>query len=276
MSWSSLQTELAFKSWIVRNSDRLNGLKTFFRDGFQYIPVDPDKVVLLKLEPQDSRDSMDNEYIVGCVVNRLRDLSPNFVFTYGRGRGHKGPHILLEHVPGVTLSRFHGGFKNMLNYCLQTIFAMSMAHDLIGLTHYNLHRKNVVLKKLKRKHLVPYYVDKEIVYFETDRIPVVIDFGRSYTNHGGGHTLEHKNVKPEPNHAHDLFYFWNSALSRGYPKELKIILSWYEMEPHSEIPTVINTLNPKMLTGEELLEKCRKYFGFRPSKSKHLPIYQSV
>jgi hypothetical protein len=274
--WSSLETELALKNRIIRNADRLNELKTTFRDGFQYIPLDPERVVLLKLEPEDTRDSLENEYKVGMVINQLRNLSPNFVFTYGRGYSREGSHILLEHVPGVTIAMYKGSFKKRLNFCLQTIFAMDMAYDLIGLTHYNLHRKNVILKKLGRKYLVPYYLNSKLMYFETDRIPVIIDFGRSYTHYGGGHTLESKSVKPKPNHVHDIIYFWNSSLSREYPKELKIILSWYGLEPDSDVCSVIDTLEPKLLSGEELLEKCRKHFGYTPSKSKskRLPIYR--
>jgi len=222
MAWTSLETEKKFQKLIVDNSKTLGRQIIPFRPGFYQVHLEGRKI-LLKQAPLDGRDNFQNEFEVGYRLNRLRNKSPNFVFTYGVGMGH----ILLEYIPGFPIGSYRGSFRKLLGYVLQTIFALKYAYDILGFTHHNLHRQNVILKKLPQKMRVPYYVDGQIVYFETDRIPVIIDFGRSYTHKIGGHYLPSRGVYPKANHFRDIYYYYHSALQRRYPRELEIILKWY-------------------------------------------------
>lgn len=271
MAWLSIESEKKFLEGIIENSKELKNKKVEFRPGFQVINVG-DRKVLLKQAPSDGRDNFENEFAIGTLLNRLRDKSPNFVFTYGSEKGKRGKHILLEYVPGFTLGSYRGQFKKLLGYVLQTLFAVKYAYDELGFTHHNLHRQNVILKKLPRVMRIPYFVDGEIVFFDTDRIPVIIDFGRSYTHETGGHSLPSKGVYPKANYFRDFYYFLHSSLRRIYPQELEILLNWYGLPLSSNPCLEANLLNPKLRSGKKLLQMCRKVFGYRPLRRRPAKI----
>jgi hypothetical protein len=266
--WSSYETELRFRQSIIKNAERWIQRKIPFMGlkGFHEIPT-VRKTLLLKEEAKDGRDNFDNEYSIGLILNELRDYSPNFVFTYGQGINKRGRYIWLEHIPGITIGSYLGSFENLLGYVLQVIFAITFAYEVYGFTHYNLHRQNIVLRKLRRRKCIPYIVGDKVIYIETDRIPVIIDFGRSFTLETGGHTLSSRGVHSRPNHFHDIYYFLNSSLGRRFPKQLKMILKWYGVEPSDDACVVVNDLKPKILSCQELLQLCEKHFSMKWSST---------
>ncbi len=261
--WTSYESEEEFKRYIIENSRRLSSKRTSFRDGFYQIDTGRG-IVLLKERPMDDRDNFENEFRIGLLLNTIRNLTPNFVYTYGRGYTSDGQHILLSYVPGRSIAHFRGPFLAMLNYVIQTLLALELAYNKFGFTHYNLHRNNVVLKVLPERKLVPYLVDGKIIHFDTDAIPVIIDMGRSYTHSIGGHVLESKSVYSRANHFHDIYYFLNSTLGRIYTTELEEILSWYGVKPSENPCSIVDTLKPKVVSMTVFLEKARKSFGYTP------------
>jgi len=69
---------------------------------------------------------------------------------------------------------------------MQTVYAIAYAEKEIGFTHYDLHDENVLIKKLGEYKDVQYYGrDNNIVYFNTNSIPVIIDYGFSTMNTNG-------------------------------------------------------------------------------------------
>jgi hypothetical protein len=289
IDWTSTETLSYVHRWIESNK-QIFRRRVNFRVGFVQINV-PGRIfkmrdsstsstgyldnvaILLKEPPRDNRDSFSNELRVGLQLNKLRNTIPNFVYTYGKvaGRNRNGntqEYIILEHVPGITLSLYTGSFRKHLCYTLQVILALEIAYHELGFTHYNAHRRNIVLKKLSQKKLIRY----GDVLIETDRVPIIIDVGRSYTRATGGHNLPIRGVYPIPNHFHDVYYCLHSALRRLYPKQLETILSWYGVTPSTNPCITVHTLRPRNLSGKDLLLKCQEVFGFVPVTNPELPI----
>jgi len=268
MAWISYRDERAFGQLIKRNQAKwletgksLN--KILYKVNFAK------RSFILKKPPLDDRDNFTNEYLVGKHVNYLRQISPNFVFTYYQAEWN-----VLEFIPGVTLKEYTGSFHSLLGYIIQVILAVTVAYEQCKFTHYNLHRSNIVLRKLPQKMLVPYHLKSGTIYIPTRRVPVLIDFGRSCTDKVAGHELSSQGVYPKPNHFHDIYYFVRAALRNGYRVQMREILSWYGVTTKYQ-PGKTSEISPKILTPKQLLDKFEQVFNYKiDSLNSRYPIYQ--
>lgn len=234
----------------------------FHIPGFRIISSD-EHAIVLKCEPSDERDNFDNELRTGLLLNTLRDKCPNFVFTYGMKTIESTRYLFIEYIPGLTIGYYKDNFLELIGYIIQVLLAITIANKTFGFTHYNLHRQNVVMKPLRKKRWIKYELLDETIYVETDHIPVIIDFGRSYTHKYGGHTLEVKGVYPKENILHDSWYFLYSVLSKTFPDELKIILDWYNL-PLVDHPYKITELTcTKEIPVLDFIRKCEEHFGYK-------------
>lgn len=221
---------------------------------FRKICLPNGEIILCKGKPQDNRDNFITEISAGLIINKLN--MENFVRTHG----YTEDEVYLNYVPGPLLSKFKGPFEIMLNYVLQVLLATEIAYEKYGFTHYNLHRNNIIIRPVKRRKLT-YRLKDGNVHLYTDGIATIIDFGRSYTDVTGGHTLEESNVYPKPNRFHDIYFFLHSALSRTYPDELREILSWYNVPVSLSPCRDIFKYTPKLISGKTLVRKCQKRFN---------------
>lgn len=189
-------------------------------NGFAYITElnNPNKVfipnslfVIKKLQTNNTKDieASKHEYVVGCILNSLRQLIPNFSCVFGyfscgetttaRDGGvgswcvntfpdQQTSYIIYENVDNsrslsdVINSKL--STQKYLEYILQFSLALKLANKLYNFTHYDCHPSNVLLKKLPQNVLIKYPFslshNTQDIYIETDSIVTFIDYGYSY------------------------------------------------------------------------------------------------
>jgi hypothetical protein len=70
--------------------------------------------------------------------------------------------------------------EQYLNVLTQVVFAIGMAADQVGFTHYDLHGENVLVKKLDEPITIAYDTPVGKRYVTTMFVATIIDFGRSH------------------------------------------------------------------------------------------------
>lgn len=151
-----------------------------------------------------------HEVFVGKVLNSLRTLIPNFVYTYGYffdvcGDENRTPkkgiksvcntqgksyYTLYERVePGIALNKYTKAtkkFSDFLEKYLQILFSLNTAQKL-DFTHYDLHDRNVILRSLPniKKFNIKYILEGKEYYIKTDYVATIIDYGFSYIKRDG-------------------------------------------------------------------------------------------
>jgi tRNA A-37 threonylcarbamoyl transferase component Bud32 len=273
--WRSSRTEQKFSDSLYKRLDPANQptLDTY-RKGFKAITI-KDRKVLLKEPPRDERDDFTNELRAGLAINSLRDDVPNFMWTYGLVTlKDRQRYIALEHIPGETIHSWiedKPSFKKVFHVIVQVLLSIKVAYMKMGTSHYNLHTGNVILKKLDQPYLVNYTINGETYTVETKLMPVLIDFGRTYTHRTGGHTLKSDGIKPVPNHQFDIYVFLHSVLGKDYREELAEILSWFGVEVSVHYRRTIHSIELKDLSMKDFFRKAKKAFGYVPTKHDKVP-----
>lgn len=180
-----------------------------------------------------------HEWWVGVNLNQLRRMGiPNFVYTYGgisicsppliasrdsqskevnknriltwcNNSKYAAPYLISENIQGgVAFAEYvqKGNFGVFLNGYLQILFALQIAHEKYGFTHFDLHEKNVLCREIPvhtsvqsstsistnqsigvEMFSIPYPYKGETIYLSTDFIAMLIDFGYSHIQVGGEH-----------------------------------------------------------------------------------------
>jgi len=153
---------------------------------------------VLKTSFQD----LDNEYIIGLEINKLRKLIPNFILTYAffkcgqsntknpllcdGGKNLKNILVLEKVNESLTLERWlknrNYSIIEFLNVILQVFSSLKIAKNEMGFTHYDLHTQNVLLSKLQRMTNFKYYFgDIKDIYINNIRYAaVILDYEFSY------------------------------------------------------------------------------------------------
>jgi hypothetical protein len=148
-----------------------------------------------------------HEYIVGAfALNNLRSYLPNFAYVFGTfdcaspviglekeidtwcGFQPGVHYVLYENVnPSVTLGDLNKtiSFPLFLNYYLQVLLALRLAHKKYDFTHYDLHDQNVLVRALGRPVSLEYETPRGVSYLETEGIATIIDYGQSHVKIGG-------------------------------------------------------------------------------------------
>jgi hypothetical protein len=172
----------------------------------------------------EARDGVHEAFVGFFALNPLRNVCPNFMYTYAAFRcappiaskqigtvaswcstvnkddSKNITYTVLENLAdekGKVLSvrkalidpRFETEFSvwNFFSTLAQLVSAFATAWKYCEFTHYDLHEDNVVLTPVgdKRGVLIPYNVEGQIVYVLTQHIATVIDYGMSHVKIGG-------------------------------------------------------------------------------------------
>lgn len=182
-----------------------------------------------------------HEVFVGLMgTNNLRKFIPNFSFIYGGfscsppiiGTDDDVKDFCTKLRPGLPLNyalyenvtpavSAHDLIKRMsgeefLNFYLQLVLALAVAHEQILFTHFDLHDKNVLARQLNRPVNILYPVRGKEYHVKTDLVATVIDYGFSsfeyqgmYFSSLGGLVSYIGNVKDFP--LYDAFKFLAAA-----------------------------------------------------------------
>ena len=160
--------------------------------------------------PRGNGDDLVHEYFIGLMgTNKLRFYVPNFAYMYGAFKcsppiigedsqveswcstsPHKVNYILYENIsPSVSLNRYiRNGCtaRQWLEIYMQVLYALNVANEKIGFTHYDLHSDNVLVRDIgEGMFQIPYNTENgRTEYMEVGKVATIIDFGISRIRSG--------------------------------------------------------------------------------------------
>jgi len=260
-----------------------NRIYSCFYDNFKLL------IKLEELECDD--DNITLEYNVGLEINKLRKSCPNFVATlayldcYCKKSKLTLTHklkdkyylngIVIEYVEGSHINNYIP-FQQHLRIFLQIVMALHFARIKIDFTHYNLHRGNVIIKQLDGDYVIKY----GDFYLQTNSIPIIIDYGRSYTKYTGGHEYHGKGVYDHSCWQHDIYYYLHNTLNKSYPREFEMLLKFYGLKHDLDYGFIsqlrkIGSQKGIYRSPDELLKFIIDTFNFKPIyNNTHMTLYK--
>lgn len=174
-----------------------------------------DDTFIIKAPRDPKNPTLLHEYFVGVYgLNQVRAIVPNFAYIMGgfkcslpvvddekrvvawcNDNDNPIDYVIYENVtPGKTLSDVikDSDFETWLNYYLQIIYALHIAHKMADYTHYDLHTDNVIIREVPqgrggKKFAIKYETERGHEYIVTDRVATVIDYGLSHIMYDGRH-----------------------------------------------------------------------------------------
>lgn len=171
-------------------------------EGSEVLYDDDSKVYRLKLGSQEQSDfivktdkpeTMVREYIIGRVMNEMRDLIPNYMYTFGIFKGASSTALFLEKIQGASIkaSLSNMTFQEFLQVFCQLLLAFEVAQRKVGFCHFDTHVDNVILRPVDTPYEYTLSFDETNTQVKvvTNRIPVIIDYGLS--------CIEGSNRRPE-------------------------------------------------------------------------------
>ena len=143
----------------------------------KYSDIHVDDVNALIIKRYRKGTTTRETYIGFFHINRLRYIIPNFVYTIN----YTSSHILLEYIPGDTLSDLEYISTESTIECLaQLLLALEIAQREIGFTHFDLHYDNIILRPIDSPYTYIVIIDNiEYTVVCEDFIPTIIDYGYS-------------------------------------------------------------------------------------------------
>jgi hypothetical protein len=169
---------------------------------------DPKPLFVIKIPKQlNNTEDFYNEAAAGIVaLNQLKDIIPNFVYTYGymycnflnvknqplKVCDNPGnvPYLVIESVlNSVTMGSMVSKVnmytdEQVVNCMLQVLNASAFAQDKLKFTHYDLHDRNVLISPQQRPMYIPFILgDSQIqntnYLLAGEHLATIIDFGLS-------------------------------------------------------------------------------------------------
>lgn len=135
------------------------------------------------------------EYILGKALNKLRQITPSFMYTFslfGCGLSKTKricttkkslPLLILEKVDGISMEKFikepSTTFVEWLKVYVQILLNLEIAQKLYKFNHNDLHTDNVMIRKHKQPITYSFNSETKTYKVTTDTFPVLIDFGYS-------------------------------------------------------------------------------------------------
>lgn len=151
-----------------------------------------------------------HEYFMGLAcLNKLRKYTPGFAYVLGgfqcaplqlyNAKGVMNTfcqsaydnvnYVIYEKIDGSSLEDYIATSNTVeiqnvrkskfLVYFIQILFTLQIAQERNRFVHNDLHQQNIILRKLRTFMWVKYTINKKDYYVVTDRIPTIIDYGRS-------------------------------------------------------------------------------------------------
>ena len=154
---------------------------------------------VIKVPKNPSTSIAYHEYFVGLSLNTLRQKIPNFAYIYGifkcsppvfdvEGRlstwcHSEGPQVhyimyepIEDSVPMQEYVATCSG-NDFLNVYLQVLYASSEAYLAFDFTHYDIHTKNVLIRKIYQpQFFIEYTTENGLEYLLANRIATIIDY----------------------------------------------------------------------------------------------------
>ena len=233
---------------------------------------------------EDIRNMLFEYYIGSRFINKLRNKTPNFMYTYGifmcnplvnvtQTTGSKDTtttsmsvnfcndnnknniYLLFEKIDGVNLHDYvmeiktEKGLENLINSIIQIIISLDIAQKEGQYVHNDLHSENIMLRTIKNPIEYNYIVGKSKYKMKLDYIATIIDYGMNRfveNNIPLGVTVSEK---------YDLYPFKNSVGTDLYKLLISSIFSLVVM-CHKK-PDIHKNLSNKI---DEVLEFFISFF----------------
>jgi hypothetical protein len=164
---------------------------------------------VVKAPRNPEEEDLIHELFIGLQLNKLRRFIPNFAYVYG-GFNCSPPfifkdkqmaawcnndresikYVLYENIEGSesvgTLIQRGCDFTQWLNWYLQALYAINLAHRKMDFTHYDLHTDNILVRKTGNVS-IGYTTENGTEYINTTSIATLIDYGRAHVKYGNRH-----------------------------------------------------------------------------------------
>lgn len=183
------------RTYIAQPEKIINFNLNIFQSGFLF----REPLFVIKTNHLSSLECL-YEYVVGkLIVNPLRALLPNFMYTYSYHEcgtyavvedGMRGwctteepqmSYLYLERIIGKTLLEFcleqEEGSEPFVEVILQIINALYVAYEECSFRHNDLHGRNIIVRELAQPVCIPIVVLGSEQYLHTRYVPQIIDFG---------------------------------------------------------------------------------------------------
>lgn len=233
------------------NDDSLNGIS---------MVADFDKagdMFVLKVAKNELHDDLLHELVIGLYgVNKLRRYIPNFAYVYGGfkcspplidpqtkkvvswclNNQNAVNYVLYEYInPAVSFEDYLKTCSGIqfLNVYVQIMYALRLGLKLINFSHYDLHHKNVLLRKLiniQGPFQIAYETERGVEYIVTDLIPTIIDYGYSHIQLEDGQHLGKNGLVP-----FSIFSYRSNIMHDLYKLLMFCLMTSYKYENHSVI-----------------------------------------
>lgn len=179
---SQIVNSLIEKKKLPKNKKQISSSKS---NGIVYSASLEGIPVILKTSniTKDFSD-VEHEWRIGSVLNRMRTLVPNFVYTYGKFSDGTHDYTVLEDLKGISLFNYLymdkiKDFGEFIDITLQILLALELAQREFHFTHFDLHCNNVMLLELNEPMEYSVMMDTYIYKVKTRLVPVIIDYGFS-------------------------------------------------------------------------------------------------
>lgn len=146
-----------------------------------------------------------HEAFIGFQLNKLRSSIVNFMYTYSYMKlpsiiGYSDQFIALkndkdylfvENIPSITLADFINLPECTVNITkiilLQIFFSLQLAYKEFDFTHYDLHGKNILVRRLLEEVQLMYSYHGKMFYMKTNLVVFIIDYGKAHIQIDGYH-----------------------------------------------------------------------------------------
>lgn len=132
-----------------------------------------------------SREHIHEAFIGTQVINKLSEHVPNFVYTFGVCQITPPRWTLVNEFVGTRRFDTYLGSRKSINEYLfimaQICLALQVAQNKCCLVHWDLTPWNIVVDERRDLETYDYVLSSDkVVRVQTDRIPIIIDFGKSH------------------------------------------------------------------------------------------------
>ena len=241
----------SINAWI----DNMKKLDVSSEEGFVYkTKVLGDIDVIIKVpQRREGVESMLREYYIGLELNKLRYITPVFVYTLGAflcsaptrakkicerpriSEVNKSTYVIYENVEGRSVSDLLRNDliddNDFMEIFIQLLYGLELAQRECKFTHFDLHPGNVMVKQGPFDSY-SFVLDNKIITVKNPKyIPVIIDFGMSSATVGditvGSNDFPEYGMLPFMVQGYDAYKFLNNSVVSANPETRKVLTKIY-------------------------------------------------